>query len=82
MVQVPKHVYWSTRGTMNVDLRDEAQRKWWIKQVLLNGTMDDVRGLDLQETERLLPELHLPTPVRSLWRDYFERRRRSESLSA
>ena len=65
------------RGAVTMDPSDQAQRKWWIKQILLNGTMADVRELDLQETERVLPDLYLPAPVQSLWRDYFASRRRS-----
>jgi len=83
MITVPKYVYWSKRGPTDIDPADPAQKKWWIRQVLVNGTMADVRKLDLGEVEDHLPALRLPPAVESLWRDFFARRgRRSQPVPA
>ncbi|MBI1865546.1 MAG: hypothetical protein HYR98_07475 [Nitrospirae bacterium] len=66
----PKHIVWFA-GNREIDLDDSAERAWWIKQVLMRGRMEDVLSLDFNEIERLLPEFHLPPPVRKLWSDYF-----------
>jgi hypothetical protein len=60
----PRHIAWNTDA---VDLADPFQRQWYIRQVLLNGTAQDIRTLDLDEVERLLDELGLPAHLHSLW---------------
>jgi len=47
----------------------------------MNGRMDDIRSLDLDEVEKILPELYLPRPIKKLWSDYFAKRRTSNSFS-
>ena len=74
MQRVPKHIYWSASKPVEVDLTDPAQKKWWIKQVLTNGTMEDVCTLDPEDIRECLPHLQLPRPVRALWSDYFAER--------
>ena len=71
-VRVPKHIYWSCRETVSVNRDDPAERKWLLEQVLVHGTMADIRGLNVSEIEEALPRLHLPRHVRALWSDYFE----------
>ena len=69
--QFPRHIVWSTD---DLDLSDPFQRRWYIRQVLLHGRVEDVRALDLDEVARLLPDLHLPAHIDRLWRSYLERR--------
>ena len=64
----PLHVVWSTR---RLDLSCDWQRRWYVQQVLTHGAAADVRALDWDEVESLLPRLHLPPAVRSLWEEYF-----------
>jgi len=71
-MRVPKQVYWSSRGSVSVDLADRDERMWWLGKVLCHGTMEDIAGLDVGEVEAALPDLNLPRHVRNLWRDYFE----------
>lgn len=70
-IKPPRHVVWSTD---TIDLADPFQRRWYIRQVLLYGRMEDVRTLDLEEVARLLDDLDLPRPVYSLWKTFLERR--------
>ncbi len=72
--QVSKHIYWSTEGTVSVDLSDPVQKRWWIKEVLMNGTMEDIRQLNWNDIRDALPHIYLPRPVRALWTDYFASR--------
>lgn len=74
MQRVDKHIYWSTDRSIEVDLDDPDQKKWWIKQVLSNGTMADVRELDLQDIAACIDQIHLPKPIRALWKYYFDTR--------
>jgi hypothetical protein len=69
---IPKHIYWSCRGQTEVDLSDPDQKKWFLERTLVNGTMADIRGLNLVDVEKMLPVLHLPGHVRTLWMDYFD----------
>jgi hypothetical protein len=74
MTTVPKHIYWSCREQPSVDMRDPAQKKWFLEQTLAHGTMADIRALNLVDVEEALPFLRLPRHVRALWGDYFDRR--------
>jgi len=47
----------------------------------MNGRMEDILSLDLDEVEKILPELYLPRPIKKLWSDYFAKRRSTNSLS-
>ena len=64
----PLHVVWSTR---RLDVSDPWQRRWYLEQVLAHGRAEDIRQLDWDEVERLLPCLHLPSRIRALWEGYF-----------
>lgn len=74
-MKIPRHIVWSFDKTDDLDLTVPENRKWWIKQVLMNGRMEDIRSLDLNEVERILPDLYLPRPIKKLWSDYFAKRR-------
>jgi hypothetical protein len=79
-MKIPRHIVWSFDKAEDLDLSDPENRKWWIKQVLMNGRMEDIRSLDLDEIERVLPDLYLPKPIRKLWSDYFAKRRTSNPV--
>jgi hypothetical protein len=66
---LPRHIVWSTD---RVDLADDFQRTWYIRQVLMHGNAPDIRSLDLNEVARLLDELHLPPPLHDLWARFLE----------
>lgn len=74
-MKIPRHIVGSFDKTDDLDLTVPENRKWWIKQVLMNGRMEDIRSLDLNEVERILPDLYLPRPIKKLWSDYFAKRR-------
>ncbi len=80
-MKIPRHIVWSFHGSDSLDLSEPENRQWWIKQVLLNGRMEDIRSLNLDEVEKLLPELYLPKPIKKLWSDYFAKRRASHPIS-
>ncbi len=69
--EAPRHV---VRSTDTVDLSDPFQRRWYIRQVLLQGRAEDVRTLDLREVCSMLDDLELPAPVLRLWQRFLERR--------
>jgi hypothetical protein len=71
-IKPPPTIVWSTDS---VDLDDPFERRWYIRQVLLNGRAQDVLGLDLDEVARLLDDLHLPPDLDDLWRRFLEARR-------
>ena len=64
-----RYIVWSRK---KIDLSDEFQRQWYIKQVLINGGAADIAHLDWDEVRRLLPELDLPPDVKKLWEHYYE----------
>ncbi len=72
--RIPRYIVWSTD---HVDLSDEWQRKWYIRQVLMHGRAEDVARLDWDEIERLLSELDLPPDLHRLWETYFHARKAS-----
>jgi hypothetical protein len=74
-MKIPRHIVWSTDRAEDIDLNDPENRRWWVKQVLMNGRMEDILSLDLNEVEKILPELYLPRPIKKLWSDYFAKRR-------
>jgi len=61
-----RYIVWSAD---EVDLDDPWQRKWYIRQVLTRGRMEDVRTLDPAEVDSLLDALDLPNEIDALWRD-------------
>jgi hypothetical protein len=68
-IKPKRYIVWST--DKEIDLSHPWQRKWYIKQVLINGRAEDVAELDWEEIRRLLPELELPKEIKSFWEDYF-----------
>ena len=80
-MKIPKHIVWSFDRVESLDLDQPENRQWWIKQVLMNGRMEDIRSLDFEEVEKLLPDLYLPRPIKKLWSDYFAKRRASHPIS-
>jgi hypothetical protein len=68
----PRYIVWSKQ---EIDLSDEWQRRWYIRQVLMYGRAEDVARLDWEEIERLLPELDLPQTLHRLWESYFHARK-------
>jgi hypothetical protein len=79
-MKIPRHIVWSFDKAECLDLSDPENRKWWIKQVLMNGRMEDIRALDFDEVERILPKLYLPKPIKKLWSDYFAKRRTPNTI--
>jgi hypothetical protein len=79
-MKIPRHIVWSTDKAEDIDLSDPQNRRWWIKQVLMNGRMEDILALDLDEVEKILPELYLPRPIKKLWSDYFAKRKSANPL--
>jgi hypothetical protein len=67
----PTYIVWSTD---QVDLSDPFQRRWYIKQVLVHGRLEDIRTLNLDEVTAALDEMILPDDVRSLWQRFLETR--------
>jgi hypothetical protein len=68
-ISPPRHIVWSTD---RVDLTDDFQRRWYLRQVLMHGNAPDIRTLDLCEVARLLDELYLPPHLHDLWARFFE----------
>ncbi|OIN98375.1 hypothetical protein AUJ66_01020 [Candidatus Desantisbacteria bacterium CG1_02_38_46] len=71
-----RYIVWSKD---RIDLRDPWQKKWYIKQVLINGRTEDIALLKWKEIEHILPELDLPPDIKNLWEDYFNVKRKIKS---
>jgi hypothetical protein len=71
----PRHLVWSTDV---LDVSDPFQRRWYIRQVIQYGRVEDIRTLDLDEVAELLDDLHLPSYLDRLWRDFLEERHNAE----
>ncbi len=71
VIRPPRHVAWSTD---RLDMADDFQRKWYIRQVIEHGLAEDIAHLDLNEVARVLPELNLPPYLHSLWARFLESR--------
>ena len=69
--RIPRHIVWSTDF---VDMDDPFQRKWYYRQVLMNGLFQDIKKLDLDEVGSILDELGLPQEIYSLWKRFLETR--------
>ncbi len=65
-----RYIVWSKR---ELDLSDPWQRKWYLQQVLTHGRAEDVSALDWEEVRKTLPELDIPSEVRTLWERQFAR---------
>lgn len=68
-IKPKRYIVWSTEK--EIDWDNPWQRKWYIKQVLTNGRVEDIAELDWEEIKNLLVELDLPKDIKSLWEDYF-----------
>jgi hypothetical protein len=76
-VELPLHIRWSGPRII-YDLNDRADRARVYEQVLREGTVDDVRYyVDADQLRELFDELVLPPPVRRVWAEWLERRRRA-----
>jgi hypothetical protein len=64
-----RYIVWSTDKEINLD--DPFQRKWYIQQVLIYGSTEDIMELDWEEVMKLLPELRFPETIKVLWEEYF-----------
>ncbi len=71
-----KYIFWSVKPE-NIDLNDPWTRKWYLKQVITHGRMEDIIILDDEEIERNLDQLNLPKEIDRLWRHYFAERKSS-----
>ena len=65
-----KHIVWYA-DLEKLDFNNPFVKKWWLEQVLIHGTINDVKKLDFNEIQKKLPQLNLPIVVKSLWEDYF-----------
>ncbi|PIS28987.1 hypothetical protein COT42_06515 [Candidatus Saganbacteria bacterium CG08_land_8_20_14_0_20_45_16] len=69
-----KHIVWYA-DLDKLDKKDPFVKKWWLEQVLSRGTMKDIGKLDFKNIHDLLPSLNLPKNVKSLWEDYFSKKK-------
>jgi hypothetical protein len=65
----PRHIVWSTD---RLDLSDPFQRRWYMRQVILHGRSEDIRGLNFQEVRRELDALGLPPDLYQFWKKFLE----------
>ena len=68
------HIAWYA-DLDKLDKKDPFVKKWWLEQVLSRGTMKDIGKLDFKNIHDLLPSLNLPKNVKSLWEDYFSKKK-------
>jgi len=55
-------------------MSDPFQQRWYLQQILIDGTAEDIRGLDKDEVAREIDRLKLPSEIASLWCNYLESR--------
>ncbi|HNR02625.1 MAG TPA: hypothetical protein PKK59_08830 [Anaerolineaceae bacterium] len=67
IIHPPRHLVWSTD---KVDLSNPFQKRWYLQQILIHGTAEDIRRLDKDEVAREIDHLNLPLEIESLWRDH------------
>ncbi|MBU4483571.1 MAG: hypothetical protein KKG62_05660, partial [Actinobacteria bacterium] len=70
--QLKRYIVWSKN---KIDLNDNWQRKWYIKQVLTYGRSEDIAQLDWEEVRMMLDELNLTPNIERLWENYFNVKR-------
>jgi len=68
-IKPKSYIIWSTNK--EIDLEDPIQKKWYVKNVLIYGLTEDIRELDWDYVEKILPELNIPKEIKSLWENYF-----------
>jgi len=71
-MQPKRYIVWSKN---KIDLNDNWQKKWYIKQVLTYGRSEDVAQLDWEEVRMMLDELNLTPDIKRLWENYFNVKR-------
>jgi hypothetical protein len=69
-IRPKRYIVWS--ADKEIDLSNEWQRKWYIKQVLIYGRAEDIAELDWEEIKNVISELDLPKHIKSLWEFYFD----------
>jgi hypothetical protein len=69
-IKPKRYIVWS--ADKEVDLSNEWQRKWYIKQVLIYGRAEDIAELDWEEIKNVISELDLPKNIKSFWEFYFD----------
>jgi hypothetical protein len=67
--KLPRYIVWSTD---KLDLSDSFQKRWFLRQTLIYGRAEDIRGLEFEEIMQRLDSLDLPKEIDSLWRRYME----------
>ncbi|MBU4292597.1 MAG: hypothetical protein KJ770_00915 [Actinobacteria bacterium] len=70
--QLKRYIVWSKN---KIDLNDNWQRKWYIKQVLTYGRSEDIAQLDWEEVRMMLDELNHTPNIKRLWENYFNVKR-------
>ncbi len=63
-----RYIVWSKD---EIDLGDPFQKKWYYRQVLMNGRAEDVAAIDWEEIKKYLPGLNLPPHIHRVWENYF-----------
>lgn len=76
-----KHIVWYA-DLDKLDFSNTWIKKWWIKQVLMHGTLEDIKELNLEELEIVLPELYLPENIKNLWVDYFNWKKHGRDINS
>jgi len=65
-----KYIFWSVKPE-RLNISDSWTRKWYLKQVLTYGRLEDIASLNFEEIKNSLDELSLPKEIDRLWRHYF-----------
>ena len=71
-MQPKRYIVWSKN---KIDLNDNWQKEWYIKQVLTYGRSEDIAQLDWEEVRIMLDELNLTSDIKRLWENYFNVKR-------
>ena len=76
-----KYTFWSVKPE-KLNISDPWTRKWYLKQVLTYGRLEDIACLDFEEIKNSLDELNLPKEIDRLWRHYFAEQKVTASLNS
>lgn len=68
MMKPKRYIVWSKE---DIELGDNFQKKWYYRQVLMNGRAEDIAAVDWGEIKKYLPGLNLPLNIYRLWQSYF-----------
>lgn len=74
-----KYIFWSVKPE-RLNISDPWTRKWYLKQVLTYGRLEDIACLDFGEIKNSLNELNLPKEIDRLWRHYFAAQKATPGL--